>query len=138
MKIKMLCLILTVALAGCSSLMRGRNMPASAATSKDPMVFGGKSRDIYLGNISSDKTNPDSIFNSQGKYGAADTEFSINNPKSDYGALNSDLSACNPDAANPPIIVDKYNIVLGVFTLNKAFKTTLPDNLINSLRKLCE
>ncbi len=85
----------------------------------------------------SQKTNADSIYNKKGKYGDPKSELSISNKKSEYGSVTSKFSACNPDAFTPPIIVDKYNMVLGTFTLNKGFKSTLPDDLLDKLRKLC-
>lgn len=136
----LLIVIIAVVISGCGfsgSFMRGRNMPEASVIGNAPMVFGGEYRDIYLGNISTDPTNADSIYNKKGKYGDPKSELSISNKKGEYGSVTSKFSACNSDAFTPPVIVDKYNMVLGTFTLNKAFHTTLPDDLIAKLRKLC-
>jgi len=140
MKIKILVIAILVSmLLGCGlpdSFMRAQRMPTQGGGA--PMVFGGVNRDIYLGNISDHPADMDSIYNPSGKYGDPNSEFSIRNTKSDYGSKTSNLSACNPDAFNPPIIVDRYNMVVGVFTLNESLKSTLPPAIIDPLRKLCK
>ncbi len=86
----------------------------------------------------SQKTNADSIYNKKGKYGDPKSELSISNKKSDYGSVTSKLSACNPDAFTPPVVVDKYNMVLGEFTLNHAFKSKLLATITDPLQKICK
>ena len=140
MKIKMLLIMVILAfLTACNfpdSFMRSRNMPVTPSNA--PMIFGGQNRDIYLGNISTNPADADSIYNQQGKYGnSKSAALSISNKKSEYGAATSELSACNPHAINPPILVDKYNMVLGDFTLNPERNSTLTPAIISALQKLC-
>lgn len=139
MKIKMLLVMVVFAsLAACTfsdSFMRSRNMPVTPSNA--PMIFGGQNRDIYLGNISSNQADADSIYNRQGKYGDPKSLLSISNKKNAYGGVASELSACDPHAINPPILVDKYNMVLGDFTLNPERNSALTPEISNALRKLC-
>jgi len=139
MKARILLIIAVVAsLSACSfssSFMRARHMPAKAPDAL--MVFGGANQDIYLGTLG-EATDEDSIYNQQGKYGNPHSDLSISNKRSVYGSRDSEFSACNPHAPLPPIIVDKYNNVIGDFTSNARLKTALPDELIAPLRKLCK
>ena len=131
--------LLLVACGFTDDFMRARRMPAPTASANNaPMIFGGQDHDIYLGNISLQQGDRDSIYNLQGKYGDPNADLSISNKKSIYGSATSALSACNPQATNPPILVNKYNNVLGDFTLNAERETKLSDDVIGSLRKLCK
>ena len=135
----LLLIAIAFVITGCGlseSFMRGQRMPNNADNAL--MVFGGPNRNIYLGNISLDPGNADSIYNKNGKYGDPSSELSISNKKGDYGSTTSALSACNPDATNPPVLIDRYNTVLGEFTLNETFKSNLPVRMIDALRKLCK
>jgi hypothetical protein len=59
----------------------------------------------YLGNLSSNRYDPDSVSNPYGRYGSRYSPDSINNPYGQYGSPYSPNSVNNPYATNPPLIV---------------------------------
>ena len=60
----------------------------------------------YLGALSSNPYDQDSVSNPHGKNGSQYSKDSINNPVGEYGSPYSDKSINNPYATNPPIILD--------------------------------
>ncbi|MBL7131323.1 MAG: hypothetical protein ISS45_07990 [Candidatus Omnitrophica bacterium] len=58
----------------------------------------------YLGKVSSNTYDPDSISNPYGRYGSPYSPDSVNNPYGQYGSSYSSQSANNPYAANAPVI----------------------------------
>ena len=67
----------------------------------------------YLGNLNSNKFDPNSVANPYGKYGSKFSPDSINNPYGKYGSKFSPDSATNPYGNGGPIIVDPghgYNV----------------------------
>ena len=59
----------------------------------------------YLGKVSSNPYDPESISNPYGKYGSQYSPDSVNNPYGKYGSKYSSESANNPYATNAPVIV---------------------------------
>ena len=59
----------------------------------------------YLGKLSSNQYDPDSVSNPYGQYGSRYSPKSINNPYGEYGSRYSNKSINNPWATNAPIIV---------------------------------
>lgn len=58
----------------------------------------------YLGNLNSNKYDPNSVSNPYGRYGSPYSPLSINNKYGTYGSPYSPYSATNPYATNPPVI----------------------------------
>ena len=58
----------------------------------------------YLGKLSANPYDPDSISNPYGKYGSPYSPTSINNPYSQYGSQFSPISPNNPYATQAPIL----------------------------------
>lgn len=58
----------------------------------------------YLGNLSSNQYDPDSVSNPHGNFGSKYSPDSINNPHSEWGSPHSDSSPNNPYATNAPSI----------------------------------
>lgn len=58
----------------------------------------------YLGNLSANPYDADSVNNPYGRYGSEYSQDSINNPYGQYGSPYSNDSANNPYATNPPTI----------------------------------
>lgn len=71
-----------------------------------PSVVGDDGK--YLGTLSSNPFDPNSVSNPYGKYGSPYSPDSINNPYGKYGSPYSPLSATNPYATRAPKIVDPY------------------------------
>jgi hypothetical protein len=58
----------------------------------------------YLGTLSDNKYDPDSVSNPYGRYGSKYSADSINNPYGTYGSKYSDKSSNNPYATSAPNI----------------------------------
>jgi hypothetical protein len=58
----------------------------------------------YLGNLSSNPYDANSVSNPYGRYGSEQSADSINNPYGQYGSRYSNDSPNNPYATNPPAI----------------------------------
>lgn len=59
----------------------------------------------YLGTLSSNPYDPDSVSNPYGRYGSPYSADSVNNPYGKYGSPYSNYSANNPYATEAPQIV---------------------------------
>ena len=79
---------------------------ATLASAAPPILIDQKTG-RYLGNLSTNHNDPDSVSNPQGRYGSKDSEDSINNPNGKYGSPQSNDSLNNPYATNPPIVLDQ-------------------------------
>ena len=79
---------------------------ATAASASPPILIDQKTGQ-YLGNLSTNPNDPDSVSNPHGRYGSKDSEDSINNPDGKYGSPQSNNSLSNPYATNPPIVLDQ-------------------------------
>lgn len=88
----------------------------------------------YLGEISSNQYDSDSICNEYGTYGSEYSYKSIFNDYSKYGSNYSSYSAYNSYAYNPPIIYDLSDNPVYYLTKN-TWKTPHidPDDLVTSL-----
>ncbi len=72
----------------------------------------------YLGNMSANKYDPNSISNPYGKYGSPYSATSMNNPYSSYGSPYSPTSPNNPYALNTPKIYAQDGTYLGKLSSN--------------------
>ncbi|SDX04394.1 DUF3298 domain-containing protein [Paenibacillus sp. PDC88] len=86
--------------------------------------------ETYLGSLSTNTFNSDSIFNQYGTYGS---QYSIDSIWNEYGTYGSDYSldsAFNQYTTTPPIIV-YYGKVVGYVTTNQYLKNAVhPDDLL--------
>lgn len=58
----------------------------------------------YLGNLSNNKFDPNSVSNPYGRYGSQYSPDSINNPYSPHGSPYSNKSVNSPYASSPPVL----------------------------------
>ena len=79
---------------------------ATAVSAAPPILIDQKTGQ-YLGNLSTDQNDPDSVSNPHGRYGSKDSEDSINNLNGKYGSPQSNDSLNNPYATNAPIVLDQ-------------------------------
>jgi len=97
-----------------------------AQTKAKMMVFGGSDHKTYLGCLSCDPSDLDSIFNRAGPYGHCpifgDTLF-CRGPFNNFGTTGpfQNLSACASGASNPPVIVDESGNYYGRFSVGGPF-----------------
>lgn len=75
-------------------------------TAKFPLYLYSNDGRTYLGKLTTNKYDDESIFNEYGKYGSKYSTYSIFNEYGTYGSKYSNESAFNEYASNPPIIVD--------------------------------
>jgi hypothetical protein len=78
----------------------------TVASAAPPILIDQKTGK-YLGNLSTNQNDPDSVSNPHGRYGSKDSEDSINNPDGKYGSPQSNDSLNNPYATNAPIVLDQ-------------------------------
>lgn len=79
-------------------------MILSTAALADSPYLVDRQTGKYLGNLSSNKLDPNSVSNPIGRYGSSISPDSINNPIGRYGSKISPDSVNNPLATNPPEI----------------------------------
>lgn len=60
----------------------------------------------YLGNLNSNRYDPNSVANPYGRYGSRYSTDSINNPYGQYGNPYSSKSVNNPYSTGAPVIID--------------------------------
>jgi hypothetical protein len=78
----------------------------TVASAVPPILIDQKTGQ-YLGNLSTNQSDPDSVSNPHGRYGSKDSEDSINNPNEKYGDPQSNDSPNNPYTTNAPIVLDQ-------------------------------
>jgi hypothetical protein len=74
----------------------------SAAAQADPPHLKDRQTGKYLGNLSANPYDPNSVSNPYGRYGSSYSADSINNPYGQYGSRYSNDSPNNPYATNAP------------------------------------
>ena len=98
------------------------------------------SKGKFLGDLTTNEFDPDSIFNKFGTYGNKFSSDSIWNEFGDYGSKFSSKSAFNDFASDPPIIVAKTGNkveVIGYLTTNKFLPGAIsPYDLKTELKEL--
>ncbi|MDB5101488.1 MAG: hypothetical protein JWM80_5909 [Cyanobacteria bacterium RYN_339] len=82
------------------------------------LLYGGPKHDVFLGCLTCESRDPQSIFNPEAPYGKSSLERSIWNPHGPYGSRKSPYSPWNPTAAQPPQLRDEYDAVHGSFSVN--------------------
>lgn len=71
----------------------------------NPPILVDRNTGKYLGNLSSNQYDPNSVSNPYGRYGSEYSQDSVNNPYGRYGSQYSNDSPNNPYATNAPAIV---------------------------------
>lgn len=74
-------------------------------------------RKVYLGKLTSDKFDANSVFNTFGTYGSSFSADSIWNKFGTYGSEFSSVSAFNDFSSKPPVIMFNGEII-GYLTTN--------------------
>ncbi len=78
---------------------------SGTAAADAPALYDGKTGK-YLGRLSDNPYEKDSVSNPYGRYGNPFSPDSINNAYGKYGSPYSNSSANNPYATNAPVIID--------------------------------
>lgn len=79
----------------------------SAALAGGPPILVDPSTGKYLGTLSNNPYDPDSVSNPYGRYGSQYSPDSINNPYGQHGSRYSNQSPNNPYATQAPIIIHR-------------------------------
>jgi hypothetical protein len=118
-------------------LVKGLNSkiePSPVASTKEYPVMYSNDGAIYLGKLTSNEFDSDSIFNEFGSYGGKFSEKSIFNEFGTYGGKYSDQSPFNEYASKPPVVIENGKVT-GHLTINTAFKDAIsPVGLKESLK----
>lgn len=77
----------------------------AASAMAQPPILVDPQTGKYLGNLSSNQFDPNSVSNPYGRYGSKFSPDSINNQFGRYGSPYSNSSVNNPYATSPPKIV---------------------------------
>ncbi len=85
------------------AVARERSIPTRSVA---PSLVGEDG--TYLGALSSNRYDPNSVSNPYGRYGSPYSPDSVNNPYGRYGSPYSPHSATNPYATQAPKIVNPY------------------------------
>ncbi|MBD2299879.1 hypothetical protein [Nostoc sp. FACHB-190] len=79
----------------------------------------------FLGNVSSDRFDDQSICNPYGTYGSKYQEMSLWNKYGDYGSPYSNVSAYNSRAQYPPILYLKNGQALAVVSVSSKWEPVI-------------
>ncbi|EKD94239.1 MAG: radial spoke head 1-like protein [uncultured bacterium] len=82
-------------------------------------LFSNDGKFTYLGKVTSNTYDSESIFNEYGSYGGKYSSTSIFNEYGNYGGKYSSYSAFNEYTSTPPIIIDANGKNVGKITMNK-------------------
>lgn len=85
---------------------------------KAPLTIHSSDGKTYLGKLTADEYDTDSIFNEFGTYGSKYETDSIMNEYGKYGSKYENTSAFNNYATKPPIILDGDGSIVGYLTTN--------------------
>lgn len=89
----------------------------------------------FLGKITTNELDPDSITNELGRFGSELSQTSIRNEFSPYGSPFSKYSAYNELATDPPLIFLPDRTFVGYLTKNELKQPAIdPDSLLALLR----
>ena len=91
---------------------------ANFKSAKFPLYLYSNDGKTYLGKLTTNKYDSESIFNEYGTYGSKYSTKSIFNEYGTYGSKYNTQSAFNPYATTPPIIVDSNFNKVGYLTAN--------------------
>ena len=108
--------------------------PAPVAADISLFLYGGTNNSVYLGCLTCNQFNSESICNAFGTYGSSFSSSSIWNQFGTYGSPFQTFSPWNSFSNSGPLIVGSNNLNYGFFTTNafKANRTTIPA-LVNTL-----
>lgn len=81
-------------------------------------LLSGEYNPVFLGCLSCNEFDPNSVHNRNGLYGSDYSITSIFNNNSFYGSSYSLWSACNPNTLMPPIVIDGAGNYYGRLTVN--------------------
>ena len=88
-------------------------------SAQDLYLYGGQNHDVYLGCLTCNKYDSESIWNKYGAYGSKYNDKSIWNKYGTFGSKYNTYCPWNEYSNNPPVVVDKEGDFYGYFSANK-------------------
>lgn len=126
----------TITITGQGNTMSQGEITSEVTTNFELTLYGQDKEKTYLGKITSNIYDVDSIFNEYGTYGSPYSIKSIYNEFGTFGGKFSMYSPFNELASKPPIIYIG-NEVVGYLTKNSTIKDGLsPDNILETIKEL--
>jgi len=104
----------------------------SNSTITNPLLYSNDLK-VYLGKLTTNKYDSESVFNTFGTYGNKYSTNSISNEFGTYGGKFSTTSAFNDFATSPPAILLNGKIIGYVSTNTSSFQNVHPNDLENYL-----
>lgn len=104
--------------------------PVTVIKTEFPELYSSDGK-VYLGKLTTNEFDTDSIYNEFGSFGSEFSQTSIWNEFSTYGSELSSKSAFNDLAPSPPIIVFKGKII-GYLTTNTVKTNAIAPNALKS------
>ncbi|WP_124981413.1 hypothetical protein [Nonlabens xiamenensis] len=92
------------------------------AQGQEMHLYGGENHQVYLGCLTCERFQTNSIWNAFGEYGSSFSSTSIWNDLNIYGDPNKNYSPWNPLSTNPPKILNQHGKFLGYLTAIKNHK----------------
>ena len=90
-------------------------------------LYGGQNNDVFLGCLTCNKFNTESIWYKHGTYGSKHSSNSIWNKHGTYGSKHNMYSPWNQYSNNAPVVVDKDGNFYGYFSSNKYIPKRVTD-----------
>lgn len=119
-----------------TSSLPSYSAPLNITPSMFPLyLYSDEPKSVFLGVLSNNKFDAESVSNTYGNYGSEYSDTSIFNNYGDYGSPYSSTSAFNKYATNPPLICDAYGNTLGRLTENTIFIDGYTWNEISAMMK---
>ena len=94
------------------------------------LIFGGRGHDVFLGCLSCNRFDSDSVLNQYGTYGSQYSSISIWNRYGQYGGAYGTYSPCNQYSSSPPVVVDRSGNFYGYLTINQYQRQRLTDRTV--------
>jgi len=112
------------------------NQQSLEGTIKGPLLLFADNKDkTYLGKLTTNSSDTDSIFNDYGTYGSKYNQNSIWNDYGTFGGKFSAYSPFNEFSATPPLIVDSNGNIVGRLTVNKFVQGAISPYTITGVLK---
>jgi len=114
---------------------------STSAHSQQILIFGGDNNREFLGCLTCNEYDTNSVFNDFSTYGWGN-DFGKWNPFGNYANSFSSYSACNQFTSNSPVLVDRQGKFYGRLTLNEYVQGSVcgvsgSEQICMSLKTMC-
>jgi hypothetical protein len=107
--------------------------PVAPTSSRSLILVADDGKDTYLGKLTTNITDPDSIYNEACTYGSKASFVSIWDQAGLYGSPASPYSPFNAVTSMSPMIVNANNQVVGRLTVNQTVPGAVNPNQLYSI-----